>query len=116
MRVMGMLQQLADSDGCIFRPMDCQCSALSGLPRRDIRAEFWLIAIAFLIGTCGAQTTAERMDKLVKPYIDAQMFMGSVLVAQRGKVLFSKSYGWADVEWNIPNSSTVRFQIASVSK
>jgi CubicO group peptidase (beta-lactamase class C family) len=42
--------------------------------------------------------------------------MGSVLVAQNSKVLFSKSYGWADLEWNIPNSSTTRFQIASVTK
>jgi len=56
------------------------------------------------------------MDKLLQPYIDAQMFMGSVLVAQHGKVLFSKSYGWADEEWNIPNSSTSRFNIASVTK
>jgi CubicO group peptidase (beta-lactamase class C family) len=96
--------------------MDCQYSAFRGLPKRDIRAEGWLIAFALLIGTCSAQTAAERMDKLVKPYIDAQMFMGSVLVAQHGKVLFSKSYGWADAEWNIPNSSTSRFNIASVTK
>ena len=82
--------------------MDCQYSAFSGLPKR---AECWLITLALLIGACSAQTTAERMDKLVKPYIDAQMFMGSVLVAQHGKVLFSKSYGWADAEWNIPKST-----------
>src|SRR5437868_3542308 len=112
----GDFSTTCDSDGCIFRPMDCQYSAFSGLPKRDIRAEFWLIALALLISTCSAQTTAERMDKLVKPYIDAQMFMGSVLVAQHGKVLFSKSYGWADAEWNIPNSSTSRFNIASVTK
>jgi CubicO group peptidase (beta-lactamase class C family) len=56
------------------------------------------------------------MEKFLQPYIDAEMFMGSVLVAQHGKVLFSKSYGWADAEWNIPNSSTSRFNIASVTK
>lgn len=56
------------------------------------------------------------MDELVQTYADAQMFMGSVLVAQHGKVLFSKSYGWADAEWKIANSSTTKFQIASVTK
>jgi CubicO group peptidase (beta-lactamase class C family) len=56
------------------------------------------------------------MEKVVQPYADAQLFMGSVIVAQHGKVLFSKSYGWADLEWKIPNSPTTRFQIASVTK
>ena len=56
------------------------------------------------------------MEKFLQPYIDSQMFMGSVLVAQHGKELFSKSYGWADAEWKIPNSSTSRFNIASVTK
>jgi len=73
-------------------------------------------ASAFLAGICNAQSPGERLQQVVQPYVDAQMFMGSVLVAQKGKVLFSKSYGWADLEWNIPNSPTARFQIASVTK
>ncbi|MHB8217407.1 MAG: serine hydrolase domain-containing protein [Candidatus Sulfotelmatobacter sp.] len=73
-------------------------------------------ASAFLAGICNAQLPGERLQQVVQPYVDAQMFMGSVLVAQKGNVLFSKSYGWADLEWNIPNSPTARFQIASVTK
>jgi CubicO group peptidase (beta-lactamase class C family) len=71
---------------------------------------------AFSAGVCSAQATVERLQAVVQPYVDSQMFMGSVLVAQKGKVLFSKGYGWADMEWNIPNSPTTRFQIASVTK
>jgi len=52
----------------------------------------------------------------VQPYVDAQMFMGSVLVAEDGKVIFSKSYGTADLEWKVPNSPTTRFNIASMTK
>ena len=75
------------------------------------------ISITTLAGCCAGQTDiAERMDKLVHPYVDAQVFMGTVLVAKHGKVLFSKSYGYADLEWNIPNSSTTRFNIASMTK
>ena len=44
------------------------------------------------------------------------MFMGNVLVAKAEKVLFSKSYGMADLEWNIPNSPDTRFNIASMTK
>jgi CubicO group peptidase (beta-lactamase class C family) len=74
------------------------------------------MSFAFSAGVCSAQATVERLQAVVQPYVDAQMFMGSVLVAQKGKVLFSKGYGWADVEWNIPNSPTTRFQIASMTK
>jgi CubicO group peptidase (beta-lactamase class C family) len=72
--------------------------------------------LAFLIGSSPAQTTAERMQQIVQPYVDAQMFMGSVLVAKHGKVIFKQSYGMADMEWSIPNSSTARFNIASMTK
>lgn len=83
---------------------------------RNCRLEVMANVFAFLAGVCNAQAPLERMQQVVQPYADAQLFMGSVLVAQNSKVLFSKSYGWADLEWNIPNSSTARFQIASVTK
>ncbi|MGA7380465.1 MAG: serine hydrolase domain-containing protein, partial [Terriglobales bacterium] len=83
---------------------------------RNFRLEALAVALASLAGVCSAQAPVQRMQKVVQPYADAQLFMGSVLVAQNGKVLFSKSYGWANMEWNIPNSSTTKFQIASVTK
>jgi CubicO group peptidase (beta-lactamase class C family) len=58
----------------------------------------------------------DRFRQVVQPYVDAQMFMGSVLVAKNEKVIFSKSYGMADLEWNVPNSSKTRFNIASITK
>jgi CubicO group peptidase (beta-lactamase class C family) len=64
----------------------------------------------------GTEIPPDRFRQLVQPYVDAQMFMGSVLVAESGKVIFSKSYGMADLEWNVPNSSTTRFNIASMTK
>jgi CubicO group peptidase (beta-lactamase class C family) len=82
---------------------------------RNCRLEVMASVFAFLAGVCNAQAPVERMQQVVQPYADAQLFMG-VLVAQNSKVLFSKSYGWADLEWNIPNSSTARYQIASVTK
>jgi hypothetical protein len=40
----------------------------------------------------------------MQAYADDGWFMGSVLIAQNGKVVLSKGYGWADAEWSIPNS------------
>jgi CubicO group peptidase (beta-lactamase class C family) len=73
------------------------------------------MAVAVLAHTSSAQGP-DRFHQVVQPYVDAQMFMGSVLVAKDGKVVFSKSYGMADLEWSVPNSSTTRFNIASMTK
>jgi CubicO group peptidase (beta-lactamase class C family) len=39
-----------------------------------------------------------------------------VLVARGDMILFSKAYGSANLEWNIPNTATTKFRIASVTK
>lgn len=85
------------------------------LPKWPFRGVLLPIAIAVLAHTSSAQAP-DRFQQIVQPYVDAGMFMGSVLVAENGKVIFSKSYGMADLEWNVPNSSTTRFNIASMTK
>jgi CubicO group peptidase (beta-lactamase class C family) len=56
------------------------------------------------------------MDEVVQSYVDARQFMGSVLVARGKAVLFSKAYGSANLEWNIPNTTTTKFRIGSMTK
>jgi len=75
------------------------------------------ITIAFLlVGICLAQDNISRMDQVVHGYTDSKLFMGSVLVARDGKVLLSKGYGFADMEWDVPNSPTTKFRLGSVTK
>jgi len=88
---------------------------MSRLPK-CVRVAFSTIIIALFAAACNAQAPADRMQQVVQPYVDAQMFMGSVLVARSGKVVFGKGYGMADLEWNVPNSPTTRFNIASMTK
>ena len=79
-----------------------------------------LVTFTFLIagGVAIAQTTAPpaRMDQIVQYYVDNNQFMGSVLVTRGDQVLFSKSYGSADLEWKIPNTASTRFRIGSITK
>ncbi len=56
------------------------------------------------------------MDQIVQSYAANDSFMGTVLVARGGQVLFSKGYGFANLEWNIPNSADVKFRLGSVTK
>ena len=74
---------------------------------------FFSFAIAHL---AAAQNSPARMDEVVRSYVDARQFMGSVLVARGETVLFSKAYGSANLEWNIPNTTTTKFRIGSMTK
>jgi CubicO group peptidase (beta-lactamase class C family) len=85
-------------------------------PRVD-RHRLAFVLLAWLGGAtlCFAQDVA-RMDHVVQSYVDNGTFAGSVLVARGSDVIVSKGYGLADVEWNIPNSPSARFRVASITK
>jgi CubicO group peptidase (beta-lactamase class C family) len=57
-----------------------------------------------------------RMDAIVHSYVDDKRFMGAVLVARDGDVLFSKGYGQANLEWQVPNTPTTKFRLGSLTK
>jgi CubicO group peptidase (beta-lactamase class C family) len=82
---------------------------------------FGRIILAVLVtASCLAQdktSTADvaRMEQLIKAYVPSR-FMGSVLVAQNGKVLLDKGYGFANLEWEVPNTPTTKFRLGSITK
>src|SRR5256886_16524340 len=63
----------------------------------------------------GAQDVS-RMDRIIQSHVDSKQFMGSVLVAQGGKVLLNKGYGSANLEWDIPDSPQTEFRLGSLTK
>jgi CubicO group peptidase (beta-lactamase class C family) len=81
----------------------------------------WILISSLLIGLVLAfpslaQTKTEQMDRMVSAYVANKHFMGSVLVAQGDNIIFNKSYGSANLEWDIPNTSATKFRLASVTK
>src|SRR5688572_4376667 len=75
-----------------------------------------LTALFLLVGTSLAQTTDSRMDQVVQSYVSNKQFMGSVLVARGNDVLLSKGYGSANLEWEVANTPSTKFRLASVTK
>lgn len=65
---------------------------------------------------CFGQTKSEQLDKLLNQYLEYNQFNGSVLVADQGKIVYKKGFGMANMEWNIPNTSTTKHRLGSVSK
>ncbi|HEY3927036.1 MAG TPA: serine hydrolase [Candidatus Koribacter sp.] len=62
-----------------------------------------------------AQNT-QRMDEIVRSYTDTHKFMGSVLVAKDDHVIFQKSYGYANLEWQTPNVDDGKYRLGSITK
>lgn len=57
-----------------------------------------------------------RMDAVVRDDVDKGEFMGAVLVARDGDVLFDRGYGSANLEWKIANDGQTKFRLGSVTK
>ncbi len=66
--------------------------------------------------TLFAQNKKEKLSKIMKTYHHYNMFDGSVLVAENGKIIYKEAFGLANREWNIPNTTDTKFMIGSVSK
>ena len=63
-----------------------------------------------------AATLQKKIDELVNAHMNVNGFSGTVLLAKEGKPLVAKGYGYANVEWQIPNTTTTKFRIGSITK
>lgn len=80
-----------------------------------MRYIFVFICLFLQISFAWAQLPADA-ERLLKTYHDYGKLNGSVLIANKEGVIFSKGYGFANYEWQIPNTPQTRFRIASISK
>jgi len=75
------------------------------------------LAVLFVMAAaCAAQQGVSRMEQVLQFYVGQKQFMGTVLVARGSDVLLSKGYGFANLEWDIPDSPSTKFRLGSVTK
>jgi CubicO group peptidase (beta-lactamase class C family) len=75
-----------------------------------------LVFLLTLAGLCAQAQDRARLDTIVQDFASRKQFMGSVLVARGNEVLLSKGYGFANMEWDIPNAPAVKFRLGSITK
>jgi CubicO group peptidase (beta-lactamase class C family) len=83
-------------------------------------------AIAFVLLTAAASLAQDdstalsaglaRMEQVVQSHVSAGTFMGTVLVARDGKIVFDKAYGMANLELDVPNTPDTKFRLGSITK
>ncbi|HYV06130.1 MAG TPA: serine hydrolase [Blastocatellia bacterium] len=77
------------------------------------------ISIAMLLllaASAAAQELTPKFDEYMNALSNQKRFIGSVLVARDGKIVFSKGYGMANVELDVPNAPETRFRLGSITK
>ena len=75
-----------------------------------------LFSFFFTSDNALAQTKSQKIDELMSLYHQYGQFNGSVLVAEKGEVIYKKGYGFADMEWEIPNDTETKFRLGSITK
>ncbi len=71
------------------------------------------VLLTFKVST---QEVEPKFDEYLSALTTQGRFTGSALIAREGKVIFSKGYGRANIEWDIPNTPQTKFRLGSITK
>ncbi|RPI16449.1 MAG: serine hydrolase [Ignavibacteriae bacterium] len=74
------------------------------------------IFFAIFITGINAQDKSQKIDEYLNKCFEKELFNGSVLVSNNTGVMLKKGYGYANLEWNIPNEADTKFRLGSITK
>src|SRR6476469_2966674 len=57
-----------------------------------------------------------QLDNYMNGQVNVNDFSGTILVAQKGTIIYEKAFGLADRELNVKNNLQSKFQIGSITK
>ena len=96
------------------------------------RAKLSYLLSAFLLISVGSNTAnadnentnskasdgllMSKTDEIIKQYTDPGWFSGSVVIFKNNKVIYDKSFGLADIENKLKNTSATKTRIGSINK
>ncbi len=74
------------------------------------------IILLFFTSYSFAQNKAEKIDQLMQQYEMLGQFSGTVLVAEKGNIIYKKAFGYANMDLDVPNKVKTKYRIASMTK
>jgi CubicO group peptidase (beta-lactamase class C family) len=75
-----------------------------------------LLSALLLSPALAATSDVARIEREIELKVSNGQFMGAALAARDGKAFLNKAYGKANLDWQIPNSPTTKFMLASLTK
>ena len=83
---------------------------------KHLLSSFCMLFFFIVLAPATGQDKHQQIDELLQMYQDYHQFNGSALVAEKGKVIFKKGFGKANMEWQIPNAADTKHRLGSISK
>lgn len=78
---------------------------------------FSIIWICFIMATVSAQgLDHEKLNNYFETLAENNKLMGSITMANEGKIIYQKAFGYANIDQNIPLSNDSRFRVGSITK
>ena len=103
----------------VFRSLLLLAAASVGLPN-VASAQAQAAPAAAVVKPRPSLAPADGIPAMVDTYMQAQArnagFNGVVMVARDGAPVISKGYGFANAEWEIPNTPQTKFRLGSITK
>lgn len=81
-----------------------------------MRKLIFSFVVVLLFLQSGAQTVEQKIEELLTAYSKQNKLNGSVLVAQKGNIIYQKGFGYRNAETKTPNDVNSIFQIGSITK
>jgi CubicO group peptidase (beta-lactamase class C family) len=81
-----------------------------------LRLNFFILFLCLFSFGVYAQTSTHLLDSMANLYAQLKEFNGSVLVAEKGKILLEKGYGYKDVAQKTKADANSLYQYGSVTK
>lgn len=90
---------------------------LFALKQKIMTTKFWLPLLFIITFTnVFAQNKHKELDNYFSVLSKNQQFNGNVLIAENGKIIYEKSFGYADFSIRKPSAANASFPIASITK
>jgi CubicO group peptidase (beta-lactamase class C family) len=61
-------------------------------------------------------TIVSKIEEYMQAQARVNGFSGTILLARKGVPIVAKGYGWANAEWEIPNTTQTKFRLGSITK
>lgn len=75
-----------------------------------------LFLTCLLMATISTHLKAQTYTSYIDSFAKANNFNGTILIQEKNKISYQKSFGQADLQFKVPNSTDTRYKIASITK
>ena len=74
-----------------------------------------ILFLAFTLPQIVAAQTREA-ERFITSYAKKNNFSGSILIQKNGRTTYARSFGFANLKFNVPNTNQTKYKIASITK